>query len=356
MSLFDVGAGINTFASGSRSIGSINVQDLGNAAGTVARLAGALNNLSNPGELISRLRSINLPAGGNASGAITSAGAQWKGNEAERDWRVRLSLPTDATFSSSPVLKPLIDAGGMIFPYTPTMNISSTAVYEDTNLTHQNYQSISYQNSKADTIQIVAPFYVEDAVQAQYWLAAVHYFRSLTKMFTGDIGTASGNPPPIVLLNGYGDYVFKNIPVIVKSFNMELPQDVNYISTTVGQSYTATGLGGLMGPPKPPSPNMASRTAQLAGLAGALGGAKVAQILSAASLGAAAINAYRNAQNSNGITTAPATFGLGGNSHVPVKSNLTVTLTPIYSRESMRKFNLYNFIKGGYLNNKVGYL
>lgn len=355
MNLFDKGAGINTSTFSQQAVG-VGSTVLG-AIGTVGKLAGALNNLSNPAQLVSQLRSINLPFGGNANGIVSSAGASWTGTEADKDWRVRLSLPTDSNFTSSPVLQPLKNAGGMVFPYTPQISISSTAVYEEQAITHQNYQFINYQNSKADQIQITAPFYVEDAVQAQYWLAVVHYFRSVTKMFTGDLGTAAGNPPPVLLLNGYGDYVFKNIPVIVRTFNIEMPQDVNYISTTVGQASTAPSLGGLMGPPAPPGTNYAARSAQLAGLAGALGSADLAKVFGVGALVASGVQAYKNASTNN-ATGLPniSNAGKAGASHVPVKSTITVSLTPIYSRESMRKFNLHTFVNGGYLNNKVGYL
>jgi len=352
---FDLGASVNSAISGKSNPG-LGSSVLG-AIGTVGKLAGALNNLSNPALAISQLRGINLPPGGNPANMISSAGANWSGSEADNDWRVRLSLPTDSNFTSSPILQPLKNAGGMVFPYTPSVNISGTTGYDETAITHQNYQFINYNNSKADQIQITAPFFVEDAVQAQYWLAAVHYFRSVTKMFTGDIGTAAGNPPPVVLLNGYGDYVFKNIPVVVKSFNIELPADANYISTTAGEASTTPGMGGLMGPPAPRTASVAQRTAQLAGLAGAFGAADAAKVLGIASIASSGYSAYKNAQNSNGAgMNSFSAFGKGGKSHVPVKSSLTVTLMPIYSRESMRKFNLYTFVNGGYLNNNVGYI
>jgi hypothetical protein len=268
-------------------------------------------------------------------------------------------MPTDPTYSSSPVLAPLREAGGMIFPYTPSISITANASYEETVLTHQNYAAISYQNSRLDQIQVTAPFYVEDAVQAQYWLAAVHYFRSVTKMYTGDTGETSGNPPPVVLLNGYGDYVFKNIPVVVKGFSLELPQDVNYIATSVGASFSS-GVGGFVGPMKPNSPSLAQRTMTLAGLAGAVGSAQAAQVLGLGALAASAYQSYKSAKNANPASLlSPSGIGgrgASGGSHVPVKSSMTITLLPIYSRESMRKFNLNTFVNGGYVNNNVGYL
>ena len=34
-------------------------------------------------------------------------------------------------------------------------------------------------------------------------------------------------------LNGYGEYVFKNVPCVVTSFNVDLPQDVDYMKTNI---------------------------------------------------------------------------------------------------------------------------
>lgn len=356
MAKFDLGASFNTFSTGSSTSGSSGLGALGSAIGTVGKLAGALNNLSNPSQLISNLRSINLPAGGSALGQITSAGAQWSGREAENDWRVRLSIPTIESFTGSPVLQPLRSAGAMVFPYTPSINLSSSATYDETNITHQNYSVLNYQNSKQDQITINAPFHVEDAVQAQYWLAAVHFFRSLTKMFTGDLGAASGNPPAIVLLNGYGDYVFKNIPVVVKSFSIDLPQDVNYIGTTVGKGFASTGFSGPAAQPKSQWSFGRSASA-IAGVAGALGNAQLAQIAGGVALGSGLLSSFQNAKNSNSISSSPITAGtLNAASHVPVKSTMTVQLMPVYSRQSMRQFNLADFVNGKYVNNKVGYL
>lgn len=354
MPFFDRGIGPSTGAFSNPFI-SAGRQALGSAG----RLAGALSNLSNPAIALSQLRSRNLPIGGNNTFSSASAGAQWSGSESSNDWRVRLSIPNDTTFASSPVLQPLVAAGGMIFPYTPSISISSSAAYDEQALTHQNYSSVSYTNSKQDGISITAPFYVEDAVQAQYWLAAVHYFRSITKMYTGDVGEIAGNPPPVVMLNGYGDYVFKNIPVVVKTFSVELGNDTNYIATTVGKSGSQTAPNAnLLQPPVPLTQSFASRTAQLAGLAGALGASQLAQVLGVGAIASSAVSSLKNIRNANsaGAPSAANLGTFGGASHVPIKSSFTVSLVPIYSRQSMRKFNLNTFINGGYVNNNVGYL
>ena len=46
----------------------------------------------------------------------------------------------------------------------------------------------------------------------------------------------------------------------------------------------------------------------------------------------------------------------GGVTHVPTKSSYSVTLQPVYSRNSARNFSLDRFVGGGYLNNSFGYI
>ena len=356
MGLFDKTPGLNSFGTAAQNLGSAASGVLG-VAGTVSRVAGALNNLSNPAALVSALRGINLPTGGNVGGQIFNAGAQFVGTDANKDWRVRLSMPTTPIFTQSPVLQPLVRAGGLVFPYTPSITISHSASYAEEPITHQNYTFTYYQNSKASEIQIVGSMSVEDAVQAQYWIATVHYLRSITKMFTGDIGDIAGNPPPIVYLNGYGDYVFKNIPVVVKSFSIDLPQDVNYIATNVGQEGAFGGYGQGAGGGGNTIENIANTAGTLAGVAGAVGSARASRLLGAVGAAAGVVNGVRNlvaaAGGGGGSALGAASNGA---THVPVKSTLNVTVMPIYSRENIRKFNLKDFVNGNLLNNTPGYI
>ena len=47
-------------------------------------------------------------------------------------------------------------------------------------------------------------------------------------MFFGQ-GEFAGNPPLVCNLTGYGSSIFDKVPVIVKSFSVDLKDDVNYI-------------------------------------------------------------------------------------------------------------------------------
>jgi hypothetical protein len=211
------------------------------------------------------------------------------------DWRVRLNFPTAAgsAFASgeSSIMAPLFQDGmnALIFPFTPTVTMTHTANYNSLDVTHSNYPFLSYQNSKVEQITITGEFYCETGVDAAYWVAAVHYLRSVTKMAFGDSGGDTGQPPPVLKLNGYGDYVFNNLPVVVKSFTVELPNDVDYISSGIW-------AGNLPRVDDEGNPYPAAKTG-----------------------------------------------------YAPTKSTITVVVLPIYSRTQQRQFNLSEFVRGSYV-------
>ena len=317
----------------SATAGAINT-----AANTVNAVKNAASAISNVNSFGSALRALNIPAMGEVVGDIMGAVASFEGDQFPNDWRVRLSMANWTSFRSSPVLKPLIDAGGLIFPYTPTINISSNSTYTGITTTHTNYTHQAFARSDPGEIKISAPMYVEDAGQALYWIAAVHYLRSLTKMFSGN-DMKAGNPPPIVQLNGYGNYVFKNVPVVVKNFSVQLDNKVDYIGVEV--------VGSMAG-------QLEGLTDSISGVSNALG--------SSFSVLSPVTNVVSGLSNTAGqVAGVMGAFGVGGTvsggvTHVPTQSELSVTLQPVYSRNSSRKFSLDRFVTGGYLDNPIGYI
>jgi hypothetical protein len=208
---------------------------------------------------------------------------------------------------------------------------------------HSNYGFHAFRNSDPGTIEITAPMNVEDSEQALYWIAAVHYLRSVSKMFSGNDPKA-GTPPPIVMLNGYGQYVFKNIPVAIQSFNCTLPQDCDYIATDVVGS-AAGALAGV-------SDSVGNFADTLGGtFGGAFNGA----------LGSIAGSVSEAAGFVGQAASLAGSFGIGGSTsagtaYVPTKSSFSVTLVPMYSRNSAKNFSLDRFVQGGYLNGNFGYI
>lgn len=309
------------------------------AIGTAQRLGSALSSISGPDMVGSTIRAINLPAAGEAVGDIMGAISMFgSSSDNPNDWRVKLSIPNWVSFKNSAVLKPLKDAGGFIFPYTPEIKISSAATYAPLTPTHSNYPFQVYQSSSPGAISITGDFNVEDSTQALYWIACVHYLRSATKMFTG-ADPKAGNPPPIVKLNGYGAYVFKNIPVVITAMSLTLGKECDYISCDVVGSAAgeiagiADSIGGLSDAVGGALPSLSPVTSAISSIAGGVG--QVASLLGSFGVG--------------GTTS-------GGTAHVPTKSTITVTLMPVYSRASARNFSLDRFVQGGYMNNSVGYV
>ena len=114
------------------------------------------------------------------------------------------------------------------------MIIQHSASYNALSQTHSNYPFQAYQNSQVDQMNIIGEFPVQNFEDAQYWVATVNFLRTVTKMFFGKEQDYKGNPPPILHLSGYGDHMFDKVPVIVQSFNVELRNDHDYISTRQG--------------------------------------------------------------------------------------------------------------------------
>jgi hypothetical protein len=120
---------------------------------------------------------------------------------------------------------------------------------------------------------------------------------------------------------------------------MNLPKDCDYIGVDVvgsaagaieGIADSVGGLADTLGSAVPGLSDVAGSVSDVAGVVGSVAG-------------------------------LAGTFGLGGSTpggraYVPLKSEFTVTLQPIYSRDSARKFSLDRFVTGGYLNNSFGYL
>jgi len=242
-----------------------------------------------------KLRSKNLAGLFDKKGGSTS-NVNFKGSK--RDWRVKLSVPD--SFKGSPLLKVLANTGGLVFPYTPTIIVAHSANYNAITPVHTNYPYFAYQNSQVDQLVITGDFFVQNGAEAEYWVAAMHYLRSCTKMFYGGDEETIGAPPPVVKLNGYGDFIFNNVPVVITNFTIDLPQDVDYIQT---------GLNGVT--------------------------VKRGEIMTDFEME---------------IPTGP------GVSWVPTQSLITVTVQPIYSRREIEQFSLQKYVNGSYLSNGKGFI
>jgi hypothetical protein len=208
---------------------SINKFGLGGALGNVGQIAGAISSAAGiANNLLSMARGKNLPSGAELfqqQGAFVSL-ATTPGD----DWRVRINA-NFGLFGGA--FERLAMTNGVVWPYTPKITISTRANYTTIDPVHNNFPFQAYKNSQIEDINISGEFSCETEQDAEYWIAATHFFKTATKMFFGG-GEYAGNPPIVCNLSGYGPGVFNQVPVIIKSFSIDMPDDVNYIKCQTG--------------------------------------------------------------------------------------------------------------------------
>jgi len=247
------------------------------------------------------------------------------------DWRVKLRLAAGANYlykATEPgILEPLSVSDGVVFPYTPKINTTYSATYSATDLTHSNYKGYFYQGSSVGDVKISATFTAQDTFEANYLLAVIHFFRSVTKMFYGQDQQYRGAPPPLVFLQGLGEYQFNLHPCVVSQFDYVLPDDVDYIRA---RSVSVNGTNLLQKRDRQTVSNGSDSTS-----AGRLQGA-----------GLSAGGIF--------IPPPPPTLGIDKPTYVPTKMEMSITLLPIQTRAqlsqefSLAKFANGNLVKGGY--------
>jgi hypothetical protein len=280
-----ISGGINTLQSvaGSTSnltadiSGTLNKLTGGNLAGGLQSLAGQISSAAGMlNNILSLKRGANLPKGAEAF--IKQGTAIKLSPGAKNDWRVRITCQWN--IFNSPLFALLENTGGVVWPYLPNITVSTKANYTTIDPTHSNYSFQTYKNSAVDDITITGEFSCETETDAAYWIAATTFFKTATKMFFGQ-GEFAGNPPLVCNLTGYGASVFDKVPVVIKSFSVDLKDDVNYVRCN----------------------------------------------------------------------------SFGTNTWVPVMSTITVTVSPVYNRQRLRKFNLQDYARGRTADsNGVGYL
>lgn len=196
-------------------------------AGSISSAAGQLN------DLLSLKRGANLPSGG---ALFAQVGTPITMSPSDRnDWRVRINAPWE--IFNSKLFEQLENSGGVVWPYLPNVSITTKANYTNPDVVHNNYAFQAYKNSQIEEITITGEFTCETEVDAAYWIAATTFFKTATKMFFGT-GDHVGNPPIICNLSGYGRSVLNSIPVVIKSFNVDLKDNVNYIRCDKFQTST----------------------------------------------------------------------------------------------------------------------
>lgn len=256
------------------------------------------------------------------------------------DWRVRLRLAPQATYlykapEGAGIMEPLRNTDGVVFPYTPRIDMSYIASYNPQELTHNNYMGYFYKGSRVGEILMTADFTAQDTVEADYLLATIHFFRSCTKMFYGQ-DDDRGTPPPLVFLSGLGEYQFNEHPCVISQFNYNLPPDVDYIRARGRQSTSAGVTQGGNG--------LLWRRNQTGSPTNSYSLSNIWSRLTGANLPRGAVN----------YPPPPPNLGLNSPTYVPTKMQISLTLLPMPTRSqvsqqfSLDRYANGNLLKGGF--------
>lgn len=132
----------------------------------------------------------------------------------------------------SNIMYTLYRTNGVVFPYTPSIMYSIESNWNTYELTHTNVQAKTFNQTDISDITISGLFTATTPLEAQYKLACLHFFRTVTKMYYGVSGDNTGAPPPTLKFSAYGN-LFNDIPVIVKSFSHDLNPEVDYVPVHV---------------------------------------------------------------------------------------------------------------------------
>jgi hypothetical protein len=132
------------------------------------------------------------------------------------------------------ILTELSDINGMIFTYTPAMMQQSFAAnYGTYDTTHSIYQQQYYVNTPNPTISMQAYFVSNTIAEAKYNIACLHFLKAMTKMDYGINSAMAGTPPPILHFSAYGEYNYKNVPVVVSGVDYTFADTEDLITVDV---------------------------------------------------------------------------------------------------------------------------
>jgi hypothetical protein len=146
------------------------------------------------------------------------------------DQRVKLSPKPSQRSILSGVLEPLAETGGLVFPYTPTIQLQGNTNYNTLEPVQSNVDYQIYQNTPNMDITISGVFTAQNETEAKYLLACAHFLRVFTKMHFGVNDENAGLPPPQLMLDGYGTYMFNGLSVILRNYSMDLTDNVDYVT------------------------------------------------------------------------------------------------------------------------------
>jgi hypothetical protein len=125
-------------------------------------------------------------------------------------------------------LSPVIQTGGVIFPYNPSISEGVNVKYDAIELTHTNESYNAYKGTDNVRITISDAVWTADTFSnAIYMLSVLHFFRSYSLMDFGRFRT--GRPPSPMWFSAYGNYAFNRVPCLMEKADWSFPNDIDYV-------------------------------------------------------------------------------------------------------------------------------
>lgn len=166
------------------------------------------------------------------------------------DMRVRLGALNPKVYSikgdKTDLMYLLTGTRGVLFPYSPQIGFSQDVSYNAAQMVNTNNDYETYTRTPSVSITISGKFSIQNRQEGQYALAAIHFMRTVSKMYFGEAaGANAGLPPPMLLLNGYGKYMFNNLRCILKSHSFNYEEQVDTVAVYDGAGSVIARLPSL---------------------------------------------------------------------------------------------------------------
>jgi len=218
-------------------------------SGFIGSVQNAINQIPVAGNITSGLPQSVTTALQSASAATGVPLSIFNTGAAATDTRVRLSA-LDSSLLSGPILSPLAQTNGMLFPYSPSITFTQSVDYMDIPMVHSNTNYQAYTRTPSVRITCSGKFTVQNQQEGIYALAAVHFLRTASKSHFGENDPQAGLPPPILLFSGYGNYMFGQssptggLRCILTSHSWSYDENIDTIPIVVGNGIPGLNLGG----------------------------------------------------------------------------------------------------------------
>lgn len=149
-------------------------------------------------------------------------------------------IPFDmAGITESSPLWPIVQTGGLVAHYSPTISENITVNYSTSGeIVHSNESFNVYKSTENRRIEIGEMTFTADTTEnARYVLAVIHFFRSYSLMDQGRGRT--GKPPSPMWISAYGPGAFDRVPALLSSGSLNWPNNVDYVAVTNSPSKTS---------------------------------------------------------------------------------------------------------------------